>query len=379
MDAYILDVVRSPMGRAHKGKLAQTRPDDLAAQVIRALLARNDGIAPDHIDDVIGATAMPEAEQGMNLGRVVAQRAELPDHVPGMTINRFCASSLEAIALAVAKIQTGMAEVIVVFGVESMSRVPIGGLKFTPNPWLAEHRPGYYLGMGLTAENLVDRYKISREDQDAFAMKSHRRALEAEAKGLWNDERVAYETDGNLVLDHDECPRAETNMEALAKLKPSFRQDGTVTAGNSSPLTDGAAAVLVVSETVAKEMSKDPLGRLLSYAVAGVDPEVMGIGPVQAVPKALSRAGLQLDDMERIELNEAFSAQSLAVIHELGLDLTKTNPQGGAIALGHPLGMSGARIVGTLLHAMKRQGEHKGMATLCIGGGMGAAAVFEAV
>jgi len=378
MDAYILDVVRSPMGKAHKGRLARVRPDDLAAHVVSALLARNESLAPERIDDVIGATAMPEAEQGMNLGRLVAQRAGLPDSVPGMTINRFCASSLEAVALAAAKIQSKMADAIVVFGVESMSRVPMGGVKFTPNPWLAEHRPGYYLGMGLTAENLVDRYQISREDQDAFAAESHRKALDAEAKGLWNDERIPYEVDGNVVLDRDECPRAETNLEALAQLKPAFRQDGTVTAGNSSPLTDGASAALVVSEAVAKEMATDPLGRLVSYAMAGVDPEIMGIAPVEAVPKALSRAQRKLEEIERVELNEAFSAQSLAVIRELGLDMATTNVQGGAIALGHPLGMSGVRIVGTLLHAMRREGEHSGLATLCIGGGMGAAAVFEA-
>ncbi len=377
MTAYILDAVRSPMGRAHKGKLATVRPDDLAAQLVQALLARHENLEPATIDDLIGATAMPEAEQGMNLGRIVAQRAQLPDSVPGMTLNRFCASSLEAIALAVAKIQSEMADVVVAFGVESMSRIPMGGLKLSPNPWLAEHRPGNYLGMGLTAENLVKRYSITREDQDAFALKSHQRTIASEKKRLWEDERIPYEQEGEIVLDHDECPRAETSLELLGSLKPSFALNGTVTAGNSSPLTDGASAVLVVSEKILKELGEEPLGRLVSYAVAGVDPEIMGIAPVTAVPKALAKAGWKLSEIERVELNEAFAAQSLAVIRELGLDPELTNPQGGAIALGHPLGMSGARIAGTLLHAMKRSGERKGLATLCIGGGMGAAAAFE--
>jgi acetyl-CoA acyltransferase len=377
MKAHILDALRSPMGRAHKGKLAQVRPDDLAAQVVQALLSRHEGLDPASIDDLIGATAMPEAEQGMNLGRIVAQRAGLPDSVPGMTLNRFCASSLEALAIAVAKVESGMAEVIVAFGVESMSRIPMGGLKLSPNPWLAEHRPGNYLGMGLTAEKLVKRYSISREDQDAFALQSHQRTIASEKQGLWDDERVPYAVEGELILDHDECPRADTSLEILAHLKPSFAQDGTVTPGNSSPLTDGASAVLVVSERVLKKLKEEPLGHLTSYAVAGVDPEIMGIAPVTAVPKALAMAGWELAEVDRVELNEAFAAQSLAVIRELGLDPKTTNPQGGAIALGHPLGMSGARIAGTLLHAMKRKGEHKGLATLCIGGGMGAAAAFE--
>jgi len=294
-----------------------------------------------------------------------------------MTLNRFCASGLEATALAAAKIHAGMADVVLAFGAESMSRIPMGGHDFSPNPWLAENRPGNYLGMGLTAENLVDDFGVSREDQDAFAMQSHQRALAAEAAGLWNDERIAYEVDGSVILDHDEGPRADTTLEALAGLKPSFRQGGTVTPGNSSPLTDGAAAVIVVSKSVLKDLGADPLGRLRSYAVAGVDPARMGIGPVEAVPKALQKAEMKLDQIEHIELNEAFSAQSLAVMRELGLDPAKTNPQGGAIALGHPLGMSGARLVGTLLHAMKRGGLRRGLATLCIGGGMGAAAVFE--
>jgi acetyl-CoA acyltransferase len=377
MDAYILDAVRSPMGRAHKGSLADVRPDELAGRLVASLLARHPELDPARIDDVIGATAMPEAEQGMNLGRIVAQRAGLADSVPGMTLNRFCASGLEAGALAAAKIHSGMAELVLAFGVESMSRIPMGGHDFSPNPWLAENRPGNYLGMGLTAENLVDQYKISREEQDAFALQSHQRALAAEAAGMWNDERIPYEVDGTLVLDHDEGPRADTTLEALGALRPSFRQDGTVTPGNSSPLTDGAAALLVVSEAVLKELGVEPLGRLRAYAVAGVDPARMGLGPVQAVPKVLAKAGWKLDEIEHIELNEAFSAQSLAVIRELGLDPAKTNPQGGAIALGHPLGMSGARLVGTLLHAMKRGGLKRGLATLCVGGGMGAAALFE--
>jgi len=382
-EPLLLDALRSPMGKSGKGRLSRVRPDDLAAHVVRALLERHPDLDPARVDDVIGATAMPEAEQGMNLGRVVAQRAGLPDSVPGMTLNRFCASGLEAVALAHAKVSSGMADVVIAFGVESMSLIPMGGHHFTPNPWIARHHPGLYLGMGLTAENLAERHGIGRLPQDEFALESHRRALAAEAAGLWDDERIAVPivTDddaGGLRFEQDEGPRADSSLEALAQLKPVFREGGSVTAGNSSPLTDGAAAVLVVSESVARELAAAALGRLVSYAVAGVDPEIMGIGPVAAVPQALARAGWKLDDMETVELNEAFAAQSLAVINELRLDPQRTNPLGGAIALGHPLGCSGARLVGTLLHHMRRQKQRRGLATLCVGGGMGAAAVFEA-
>jgi len=378
--AFIIDAVRSPMGRAQKGAMAGIRPDNLAATIVEALLERQKSLPRERIDDIIAATAFPEAEQGMNLGRVIAQRAGLPDPVAGMTINRFCASGLEAIAIAHAKIETGMADAIIAVGVESMSKIPMGGHLFTPNPQLARERPGLYLGMGLTAENLADRYEISREEQDAFALESHRRAIAADEAGDWKDEFVPVAGNGNgSLVEHDELPRADTSLEALGKLRAAFREGGSVTAGNSSPLTDGAAASLLVSEELANEFGLVPLGRLVSYSVCGVDPEIMGIGPVKAVPKALAGAGWSLDEIQSIELNEAFAAQSLAVMRELKLDHDRTNPQGGAIALGHPLGCSGARLVGTLLHRMRREKQERGMATLCVGGGMGAAATFEAV
>jgi acetyl-CoA acyltransferase len=379
---HIVDAIRTPMGRAHKGRLARVRPDDMAAFVVRSIVERHDALPPERVDDVVGATAFPEAEQGFNLGRVVAQRAGFPDHVPGMVLNRWCASGLEAIAMAHAKIATGMADVVVAFGVESMSMIPMGGHHFTPNPWLAEHHPGMFLGMGLTAENLVERHEITREQQDRFALQSHERALTAEAAGHWDAERLSYPLEelsgvAGDRLERDEGPRADTSIEALAQLKPSFREGGTITAGNSSPLTDGAAAVLLVSERVLGELGLNSFAVMRSYAVAGVQPEIMGIGPVAAVPKALERSGWRLDEIEHVELNEAFAAQALAVIGELGLDESRTNPLGGAIALGHPLGCSGARLVATLLHAMRRNEHSKGLATLCIGGGMGAAATFE--
>jgi len=378
--ALIIDAVRSPMGRALKGSMAHLRPDDLAATLVEALIARQDKLPRERLDDILAATAFPEAEQGMNLGRIVAQRAGLPDPVAGMTINRFCASGLEAVALAHAKIEAGMADAIVAVGVESMSRIPMGGHLFTPNPTVAQERPGLYLGMGLTAENLADKYEIDRDAQDAFALQSHQRALAADAAGQWADERIAVSLDGNgTSLERDELPRADTTLEALGQLRAAFREGGSVTAGNSSPLTDGAAAGLLVSEELAGELGLKPMGRLASYDVRGVDPEIMGIGPVEAVPRALEKAGRKLEQMESIELNEAFAAQSLAVMKELGLDPKLTNPQGGAIALGHPLGCSGARLVGTLLHRMRREMQSRGLVTLCVGGGMGAAAVLEAV
>lgn len=379
---HIVDALRTPMGRSTKGRLARTRPDDLAAFLVRELLARHRALEPARVDDLIAATAFPEAEQGYNLGRVVAQLADLPDEVPGMQVNRWCASGLEAIALAHAKIQTGTADVVIAVGTESMTMIPMGGHAFAPNRRLTEHHPDMYLGMGLTAENLVDRHHIAREEQDRFALQSHRRAIAAEQSGAWNDERVAFplahETGiAGDVLVHDEGPRADSDASALAALKPVFRAGGTVTAGNSSPLTDGAAAVLLVSERVKNELGLPSLGSMVSYAVAGVPPSIMGIGPVAAVPKALAQSGWKLDEVQTVELNEAFAAQALAVIGELGLDEARVNPNGGAIALGHPLGCSGARIVATLLHHMKRNGQQRGLATLCVGGGMGAAATFE--
>ena len=380
---HIVDAIRTPMGRSKKGRLAQVRPDDMTAFLVKELLRRYDAIAPERVDDVIAATAFPEAEQGYNLGRVVAQLAGLPDSVPGMQLNRWCASGLEAVATAHAKIATGVADVIIATGTESMTMIPMGGHSFTPNPTLAEHHPDMYLGMGLTAENLVDRHQISREDQDAFALESHQKAIAAEKAGAWDAERVPFPLErytGVAGDQHvqDEGPRADSNLEALAGLKPVFRDGGTVTAGNSSPLTDGSAAVLLVSDEVLNELGLTPLGHMISYAAAGVPPEIMGIGPVAAVPKALAKAGWKQDELESVELNEAFAAQSLAVIRELGLDMQKVNPNGGAIALGHPLGCSGARLVATLLHHLKRTGQKKGLATMCVGGGMGAAACFEA-
>ena len=379
MRAFVVDAVRSPMARAIKGAFARLRPDDLAAMIMEALLARQPVALRERIDDVMAATAFPEAEQGMNLGRVLAQRAGLSDRVAGMTINRFCASGLEAVALAHAKIEAGMADAVLAVGVESMSKIPMGGHVFTPNPQLAAQRPGFYLGMGLTAENLARKHKISRQAQDEFALRSHLRAVAAQHAGHWTQERIAISVDGNgSKLEQDELTRADTSLAALAALKPAFREGGSVTAGNSSPLTDGAACVLLASERLVQELSLRPLGRLVSYAVAGVDPEFMGIGPVEALPLALSRAGWKLDSLDSIELNEAFAAQALAVMGELGMDPERTNPLGGAIALGHPLGCSGARLTGTLLHQMRRQKQRRGAVTLCVGGGMGAAATFEA-
>jgi acetyl-CoA acyltransferase len=381
-DVVIVDAARTPLGRAHKGAMSTVRPDDLAAFIVGVLLTRNAALPREAIDDVIGATAFPEGEQGYNIGRVVAQRVGLPDHVAGMQLNRWCASGLESVATAHAKIHAGMAEVIVAFGVESMTCIPLGGKSFTPNPYLAKNQPGMYLGMGLTAEKLVDQHEISREDQDAFALRSHQKAFAAEDSGAFADERVPYPLEAitgvsEMSLEIDECPRRDTSVEGLAKLRAVFREGGTVTAGNSSPLTDGAAAVLLMTDAKRRELGLPILGRLRSYAAAGVAPEIMGIGPVAALPKALDMAGWQQDDVECFELNEAFAAQSIAVIRELGLDEAKVNPNGGAIALGHPLGCTGARLVATLLHHMKREGQSKGVVTMCVGGGQGAAGCFE--
>jgi len=380
-EAYIVDALRTPMGRSHKGRMAHARPDDLGAFIVREMLSRYDQIPAERVDDLIAATAFPEAEQGYNLGRVISLLSGLPDSVPGMQLNRWCASGLEAVATANAKIQTGLADCVMAVGVESMTAVPIGGHDFAPNPTLAGTHPDMYLGMGLTAENLVDKHQISREDQDQFALESHQRAVAAEAAGQWNDERVPYPLEQLTgiegdVLDIDEGPRADTALDVLGGLKPVFRADGTVTAGNSSPLTDGAAAVLLVSKKMRDEFDLPVLGQLVSYAAAGVPPEIMGIGPVAALPKALDLAGWKQDEVQNIELNEAFAAQSLAVIRELGLDQSKVNPQGGAIALGHPLGCTGARLTATLLHRMKREDQDKGVVTMCVGGGMGAAGCF---
>ena len=385
--AYILDAVRTPGGKAKKGKLKDVRPDDLAAVAIRALVARS-AIDPLQIDDVILGCAFPEGEQGMNLGRVAALRAGLGYHVPGQTVNRFCASGLQAIATACERVAVGAADCIVAGGAESMSLVPMGGNKFSANPALVAEWPEAYAAMGITAELVAERYLVSRRDQDAFAAESHLRAAAAQAAGRFGDELVAVEVEQVAVVDGklqrrkervaaDEGVRADTTAEALAQLKPAFKAGGTVTAGNASQMTDGAAAVLVVSEEFLRRTGASPLARLASYAVRGVPPEVMGIGPVEAIPAALGRAGIEARDLAAIELNEAFAAQAVACVRGLDLDPARVNPNGGAIALGHPLGCTGAKLTATLLHELRRTSGRYGVVSMCVGGGMGAAAVFE--
>jgi acetyl-CoA acyltransferase len=375
-DAVIVTALRTPVGKAPRGSLRGVRPDDLAALVLQAALERTPGLEAGEVDEVILGCAFPEAEQGLNLGRTAALGAGLPASVPGMTVNRFCASGLEAIALAAQRVQTGGAEVVLAGGVESMSRVPASGFRPSPNPvWAAEH-PAYYMGMGHTAEEVARRYRVDREAQDAFALESHRRAAAAQDEGRFAAETVPVERpEGRLAAD--EGVRRDTSLERLAALRPAFVDGGTVTAGNASQMSDGAAAAVVMSDARAARLGLTPLGVFRSYAVAGVEPEVMGIGPVEAVPRALRRAGISLEAVDLVELNEAFASQSLAVIARLGLNPERVNVNGGAIALGHPLGASGARLTATLLHELGRRGGRYGLATLCVGGGMGVAAVFE--
>ena len=388
MNAVIVSAVRTAVGKAPKGKLSATRPDDMAAAAIRAAVDRISGLEPAEIDDVYLGCAIPEGEQGMNVARIASLRAGLPQTVPGMTLNRFCSSGLQSIAFAAERIIAGGASCIVAGGTESMSMIPIGGRRVSPNPTLVEEHPETYLTMGLTAENVALDYHISRDDQDDFALQSHRRALAAIDAGRFKDEivplplrEVAFENGNKVVreftFDTDEGPRRDTSKQALENLKPAFKTDGTVTAGNASQTSDGAAAVLVMSETRAIELGIKPLGRFVAYATAGVPPEIMGIGPVEAIPKALRLAGLRLQDIDLIELNEAFAAQTLAVIRELSLDPAKVNVNGGAIALGHPLGCTGSKLTATLLYEMQRRGSRYGMVTMCVGGGMGAAGIFE--
>lgn len=388
-DAYIVAGFRTAVGKSGKGSLRFTRPDDLAAAVIKQLVASVPALDAARIDDVIVGCAMPEAEQGFNIGRMVALLADLPITVPGMTVNRFCASGLESIALASAKIRSGMADVIIAGGAESMSLVPMGGFKFSANPKLVDTVPNYYLGMGLTAELVREKYSISREDQDAFAFRSHQNALAAIAAGKFAGEivpvtieRTFLDEKGKIkketsVFSVDEGPRADTSIERLAGLKSAFITNGTVTAGNSSQTSDGAAAVLIVSEKILKELNLTPIARLVTYQVAGVHPEIMGIGPVEAIPAALRKAGLSLSDIGLTELNEAFAAQSLAVIRQAGLNMETVNVNGGAIALGHPLGCSGAKLTVQLLNEMNRRNVKYGMVTACVGGGQGVAGIFE--
>jgi len=387
-EAVVVDCLRTAVGKAPRGALRNTRPDDLAAACIRSLLAKYPQVPKDEVDDVILGCAMPEAESGMNMARQAALRAGLPDIVPGVTINRFCSSGLQAIAMAADRIRAGGAEMILAGGSESMSLIPRGGNKLAPNPWFVDHRPEIYMNMGLTAEQLQQKYGITREDQDTFSMRSHQNALRAQAEGKFDDEIVPFEVEtvtpngakphvSKTVFDRDEGPRADTTMEALGKLKPVFHAKGTVTAGNSSQTSDGAAAALVMSERKAKELGLKPRARIVSFSAGGVPPEIMGIGPVVAIPKTLALAGLKLENIDIIELNEAFAVQALAVIRRGGLDLEKINVNGGAIALGHPLGCTGAKLTATILREMDRRQARYGMVTMCVGGGQGAAGIFE--
>jgi acetyl-CoA acyltransferase len=389
-EAVIVSAVRTPVGRAPKGTLATTRPDDLASTALRGALDKVPGLDKAEVGDVILGCAQPEGEAGFNVARFAALRAGLPVEVAGVTVNRLCASGLEAIAQADMRIRSGSEKVVIAGGAESMSMIPMGGLKPSPNPWLAENYPASLLTMGLTAERVAKHYNISREDQDAFALASHQKALAAQAAGRFADELVTVKVTtavpgakaGKPVVTEadfaaDEGPRADTSAEALAKLKPVFHAQGSVTAGNSSQTSDGAAATVLMDAARAKELGLKPLARLVAYAAAGCLPEEMGVGPIFAIPKVLKLAGMTLEQIDLIELNEAFAAQSLAVIRELGIDPAKVNVNGGAIALGHPLGCTGAKLTATLLGEMGRRKTRYGMVTMCVGGGMGAAGVFE--
>ncbi|RRA98585.1 acetyl-CoA C-acyltransferase [Larkinella rosea] len=389
MDAYIVAGYRTAVGKAPRGGLRLTRPDDLAAEVINHLLAQLPNFDPARVEDLIVGNAVPEAEQGMQIARYIALLS-LPKSVPGMTINRYCGSGLEAIAIASAKIHAGLADCIIAGGTESMSLVPVMGWKTALNFEIAQKHPDYYIGMGLTAEQVAEQFKIDREAQDQFAYESHQKALAAQAAGKFDGEIVPisvketyFDADSGKkktrewTVGKDEGPRADTSFEALNKLKPVFAAGGSVTAGNSSQTSDGAAFVIVMSEKLVNELGLKPKARMMSYAAAGVEPRIMGIGPVNAIPLALKKAGLKQDDIDQIELNEAFAAQSLAVIQELGLDRGKINPNGGAIALGHALGSTGARLSVQLLNEMERQNQKYGMVSACVGGGQGVAGIFE--
>ena len=388
-DAYIVAAVRTPVGKAPRGMFRNVRPDDMLAHVLKGALAQVPGLDPHDIGDVIVGCAMPEAEQGMNVARI-----GLPDTVPAMTINRFCSSGVQAVALAADRIRTGDDDVVIAAGTESMSMVPMMGNKIALNDAVFAHDENVAIayGMGITAENVARQWKVSREDQDAFALASHRKAARAIAAGAFKDEILPYEVDSaapdlasgqvvhrKKVADTDEGPRPDSTLEGLAKLKTVFAARGSVTAGNSSQMSDGAAAVILMSEKALKKYNVKPIARFAGYAVAGVPPEIMGIGPIKAIPKALQQAGLKADDIDWIELNEAFAAQALAVIRELGLNPEKVNPQGGAIALGHPLGATGAIRTATLMSGLERTGGKYGMVTMCIGTGMGAAGLFERI
>lgn len=386
-NAVIVSAARTAVGKAPRGSLRTVRPDDMAAEVVKAVIDRA-GIPADEVEDIVLGCAFPEAEQGMNVARIVALRAGLPHTVCGQTINRFCSSGLQAIATAAQQIMTGMGQTIIAGGLESMSQVPMIGNKFVANPWLAEQYPAVYLGMGLTAENVARKYGVDRAQQDAFALRSHQRAAAAQSEGRFDGEIVSLDvqvklgagegvTENDYAFGKDEGVRYDTSIDALGKLRPAFHTQGTITAGNSSQTSDGAAALLLMSESRAKALGLKPLARFVSFAVGGVAPELMGIGPVAAVPKALKMAGMSLGDIDLIELNEAFAAQALAVIHELDFDEEIVNVNGGAIALGHPLGCTGSKLTVQALHELKRRDKNIAMITMCIGGGMGAAGIVE--
>lgn len=388
-EAVVVSAVRTAVGKAPRGILKDTRPDDVAAIIIKEALSRVPGLKAEEVDDVVLGCAFPESDQGLNLARVVAMRAGFPNTVPGQTVNRFCSSGLQAIATAAYEIMVGATEVMVAGGVEFMSQVPIMGLTPSPNPYLVEHNPQVYTSMGLTAENVAEKFGISREDQDRFALSSHQKAAKAIREGKFKEEVIPIpakvkevKEDGTVVVkevifDTDEGVRYDASLEGMASLKPAFKAKGTVTAGNSSQTSDGAAALVLMSRERAEKMGVKPLAIFRSFAAAGVPPEVMGIGPAYAVPKALKRAGLTLDQIGLVELNEAFASQALYVIRNLGLNLDIVNVNGGAIAVGHPLGCTGAKLTTTLLYEMKRRKVRYGLVTMCIGGGMGAAGVFE--
>lgn len=390
-DAVIVSALRTAIGKAPRGGLKDARPDDLAAACIKAAVESAPGLEAEMVEDVILGCATPEAEQGMNVARQAGWLAGLPEGVSAVTINRFCSSGLQAIAFAAERVMCGWADCIVAGGAESMSLIPMGGHKISPNPSIVDSWPDYYLNMGLTAENLARKYSISREEADEFSLRSHQKAVEAISSGKFKDEIVPFtvrtvELDPKgkrktreQVFDTDEGPRADTSLGALAKLRPVFHAKGTVTAGNSSQTSDGAAAAVVMSADRARDLGIRPKARLIAYATAGVSPDYMGIGPVAAVPKALKIAGLKLEDIDLIELNEAFAAQALSVIKELGIDQDRLNVNGGAIALGHPLGCTGAKLTATILNEMQRRSARYGLVTMCVGGGMGAAGIFELI
>ncbi len=387
-EAVIVAGSRTAVGKSKRGTTRNWRSDDMMAAVIEDLLKKADGLDPAEIDDVIVGCAMPEGAQGLNMARIVALRAGLPAAVPAMTVNRFCSSGLQTIALAAERIIANGADTIIAGGAETMSLVPMTGFRINPNPYMVDNSPEVYMGMGMTAENVADEFEVSRQAQDEFALRSHQKAMKAQAEGLFEEEIVALEIEEvtagpkgpqsqTIIFDKDEHIRPQTTLEALAKLKPVFRQGGSVTAGNSSPLSDGAAGVVVMERSKAEALGLTPILRFVGFNVAGVRPDIMGIGPIAAVPRVLQRTGMNLQDIDVIELNEAFAAQSVAVIQELGLDGEKTNVNGGAIALGHPLGCTGAKLTVQIMHDMLRRDLQFGMVTMCIGGGMGAASIFE--